>query len=64
MKIKIYHILRVPIICLRGTDDDLVETGVYGRYFENIYPDYLLNLPEAPPAVQIGGVGDIIFTGN
>jgi len=48
----------------RGTDDELVETGVYGRYFENIYPDYLLNLPDAPPAVQIGGVGDIIFTGS
>jgi len=48
----------------RGTDDELVETGVYGRYFENIHPDYLLNLPDAPPAVQIGGVGDIMFTGN
>ena len=48
----------------KGTDDELVETGVYGRYFENIYPDYLLNLPDAPPAVQIGGVGDIIFTGT
>ncbi len=48
----------------RGTDDDLIETGVYGRYFENIHPDYLLNLPDAPPAIQIGGVGDIMFTGN
>jgi len=48
----------------RGTDDDTIETGVYGRYFENIHPDYLLNLPDAPPAVQIGGVGDIMFTGN
>ncbi len=48
----------------RGTDDDLVETGVYGRHFQEIYPDYLLNLPDAPPAVQIGGVGDIMFTGN
>ena len=48
----------------RGTDDELVETGVYGRYLESIYPDYLLNLPDAPPAVQIGGVGDIIFNGT
>ncbi len=47
----------------KGTDDELVETGVYGRYFDGIYPDFLLNLPDAPPAVQIGGVGDIIFTG-
>ncbi len=48
----------------KGTDDELLETGVYGRYFESIYPDYLLNLPKAPPAVQIGGVGDIIFNGT
>jgi len=48
----------------RGIDDELVESGVYGRYFESIYPDFLLNLPEAPPAVQIGGVGDILFTGS
>lgn len=48
----------------RGIDDELIETGVYGRHFESIYPDYLLNLPEAPPAVQIGGVGDFIFTGS
>ena len=34
----------------RGIDDDLIETGVYGRYFESLYPDYLLNLPDAPPA--------------
>ncbi|WP_117880512.1 DUF1501 domain-containing protein [Aureibaculum luteum] len=48
----------------RGTDDDLVETGVYGRYFEDLYPDYLLNLPDAPPALQIGGMGDIMFKGT
>lgn len=48
----------------RGTDDELLESGVYGRYFESLYPDFLLNMPEAPPAMQIGGVGDIIFTGS
>lgn len=48
----------------KGTDDELVNTGVYGNYFETIYPDYLLNLPEAPPAIQIGGIGDIIFKGT
>ncbi|MGA9270665.1 MAG: hypothetical protein WBV45_08590 [Lutimonas sp.] len=48
----------------KGTDDELVNTGFYGRYFEELYPDFLLNLPEAPPALQIGGVGDIIFSGS
>ena len=47
-----------------GTSDIDVETGVYGRYFEQEYPDYLLNLPSAPPALQIGGVGDIMFSGS
>ena len=48
----------------RGTDDEDVETGIYGNYFEDLYPDFLLNLPDAPPALQIGGLGDIMFKGT
>ena len=39
-------------------------TGWWGRYFEDLYPDYLINPPEIPPAVQIGNVGNLIFDGN
>lgn len=39
-------------------------TGWLGRYFEDQFPDYLLNPPEIPTAVQIGGVGNIMFDGQ
>lgn len=48
-----------------STDDINVEpTGWWGRYYEDLYPDYLINPPEVPPAVQIGSIGDLIFEGN
>ncbi len=37
------------------------ESGWLGRLLVEQYPDYLTNPPEAPPAVQIGGVGNITF---
>ena len=39
-------------------------TGWWGRYFEDLYPDYLTNPPEVPPAVQIGSVGNLVFEGS
>jgi len=39
-------------------------TGWWGRYFEDLYPDYLVNPPEIPPAVQIGNIGNLIFDGT
>lgn len=39
-------------------------TGWWGRYFEDLYPDFLINPPEVPPAVQIGNVGNLIFDGE
>lgn len=39
-------------------------TGWWGRYFEDLYPDYITNPPEIPPAVQIGSIGNLIFKGN
>ncbi|MEZ4857510.1 MAG: DUF1501 domain-containing protein [Flavobacteriaceae bacterium] len=48
-----------------STADTYVEpTGWWGRYFEDLYPDYLINPPEIPPAVQVGNVGNLIFEGN
>jgi len=40
------------------------STGWLGRYFEDQYPDYLLNPPTKPTAVQIGGSGNVIFEGQ
>lgn len=39
-------------------------TGWWGRYFEDLYPDYLSNPPQDPPAIQIGSVGNLVFEGN
>jgi uncharacterized protein (DUF1501 family) len=38
-------------------------TGWWGRYFEDLYPDYLTNPPAAPPAIQVGNIGNLIFDG-
>jgi len=39
------------------------QSGWMGRYFEEIFPDYLNNPPETPAAVQIGSIGNLIFDG-
>lgn len=39
-------------------------TGWWGRYFEELYPDYLINPPAIPPSIQIGNIGNLIFEGN
>ena len=41
-----------------------VQTGVFGRYFEDVYPDYLVNPPTIPPAIQIGSLSNLLFTGD
>ncbi len=40
------------------------STGWWGRYFEDLYPDYLISPPDTPPAVQIGSIGNLIFEGS
>lgn len=41
-----------------------LNTGWMGRHFENIYPDYLINPPEAPAAIQVGQYGSLVFQGE
>lgn len=40
------------------------STGWMGRYFEDIYPDYLFDPPLKPAAIQIGNVGNLTFNGE
>jgi len=44
-------------------ENEVVNTGWFGRYFEDLYPDYIVNPPAIPAAVQIGSVGNLIFEG-
>lgn len=39
------------------------DTGWFGRYFEGLYPDYIVNPPTIPAAIQIGSIGNLIFDG-
>ena len=41
-----------------------LRTGWMGRHFEELYPDYLLNPPAAPAAIQIGQFGNLVFQGE
>ncbi len=43
--------------------DEVVTSGVLGRYLAREYPDYLDNPPATPPAIQIGGAGNLLFNG-
>jgi len=41
-----------------------LDTGWMGRYFENLYPEYLMNPPASPAAIQIGNFGNLVFQGE
>ncbi len=41
--------------------NEIVQDGWLGRYLGSEYPDYLTNPPAIPPAVQIGGTGNLVF---
>lgn len=46
------------------SDSDTVETsGVLGRFFADQFPDFLSSPPPTPPAIQIGGPGNLLFNG-
>ncbi|WP_203294791.1 DUF1501 domain-containing protein [Luteirhabdus pelagi] len=47
-----------------AADTYFEPTGWWGRYFEELYPDYIINPPETPPAVQIGSIGNLTFEGT
>ena len=47
-----------------GAPTAIEESGVIGRYFQELYPDFLVNPPEIPPAVQIGSIGNLLFDGE
>jgi len=41
-----------------------LQTGVMGRYYEELYPDYIVNPPAIPPAIQIGSLSNLLFSGD
>ncbi len=48
-----------------ASDSNTLDTsGWLGRYLEQELPDFLENPPEHPPAVQIGGTGNLVFNNS
>lgn len=46
-----------------ASDANVLNTsGWLGRWQENLNPDYLTKPPKMPPAIQIGGAGNLAFT--
>jgi uncharacterized protein (DUF1501 family) len=45
-----------------ASDSTVVDdSGWLGRYLQQLYPDFLMNPPALPPAIQIGSVGNLAF---
>ncbi len=44
--------------------DVTVPSGYLGRLLENQYPDYLSDPPAVPPAIQIGGSSNLLFSNS
>jgi len=44
--------------------NNTTQSGWLGRHFEELYPEYLINPPSIPAAVQIGSIGNLIFDGD
>jgi uncharacterized protein (DUF1501 family) len=40
------------------------ESGLFGRHFEDEFPDFIVNPPGVPPAIQIGSIGNLLFDGS
>ncbi len=44
--------------------EQFVTSGWLGRMLENDFPDFLVNPPQDPPAIQIGGTSNLVFNNS
>ena len=58
------HFQSSDIWATASDSDDLELTGVLGSYLEETLPDFLTNPPDTPPAIQIGGSGNLLFNNS
>ena len=58
------HFRSSDIWATASDSDETVGSGVLGRYLQHAYPDYLSNPPAQPPALQIGGAGNLLFNNS
>lgn len=55
------HFRSTDIWASASDADVMDESGWLGRFLGEQYPDFITNPPEIPPAIQIGGSGNIVF---
>ncbi|OAV43439.1 DUF1501 domain-containing protein [Lewinella sp. 4G2] len=55
------HFRSSDIWATTSDSDEVISSGVLGRYLQGQLPDFLTSPPETPPAIQIGGSGNLIF---
>lgn len=58
------HFSSADIWSNAADNGNTILTGVFGRYIEDLFPDYLLNPPAIPPAIQIGSLSNLMFDGE
>ena len=58
------HFRSADIWATASDSDTVVPSGVLGRYLEGEFGDFLSNPPEMPPAIQIGGQGNLLFNNS
>ncbi len=58
------HFRSADIWATSSDESEIEPAGFMGRYYEDQYPDFLNSPPPEPLAVQIGSVGNLMFTGS
>lgn len=55
------HFRSSDIWSTASDSDVMLDAGWMGRWLENVYPEFVANPPDVPPAVQIGTGGSLTF---
>ncbi len=58
------HFRGTDILASASDAQQVLSSGWLGRHLDSCFPDYLSNPPSAPPAIQIGGAGSIMFNND
>ena len=55
------HFRSSDIWASASDSEQVLSSGWMGRYLSDLYPEYEESPPEIPPAIQIGGIGSLVF---
>lgn len=58
------HFRSSDIWASSSDSNEFVTSGWLGRFLEGEYPDFLVNPPDVPPAIQIGGTSNLVFNNS